>query len=207
MVTQEIDFLYDFGSPNAFLVHKVLPALAHRHGAVVRNLPILLGGVFKATNNQSPMQAFAGVAGKLSYQNAEIARFVKRHGLAFRMNPHFPVNTIGIMRGAVHSMGKPWETRYMDTVFDAMWIAGEKMDDPGVIARVLSAAGLPSDEIIAATQQDAVKQGLIDATSAAVARGVFGSPTMFVGDEMFFGKDSLGDLEWVLSTHGAQPPA
>ena len=95
----------------------------------------------------------------------------------------------------------------MDTVFDAMWIAGEKMDDPGVIARVLSAAGLPSDEIIAATQQDAVKQGLIDVTSAAVARGVFGSPTMFVGDEMFFGKDSLGDLEWVLSTHGAQPPA
>lgn len=195
---QEIEFLYDFGSPNAYLVHKALPALAARHGATVRTLPILLGGVFKATNNQSPMQAFAGVTGKLAYQRREIARFMSRHGIDFAMNPHFPVMTIGVMRGAVFSQGKDWESKYLNTVFDALWVHGDKMDDPATIARVLTAAGLPADQIMAATQTDPVKQGLIDATGAAVARGVFGAPTMFVGDEMFFGKDALGDLDWWL---------
>lgn len=191
----EIEFLYDFGSPNAFLAHKVLPAIATRHGATVRPVPILLGGVFKATNNQSPMQAFAEVRGKLDYQRLEMQRFVRRFELTFQMNPHFPVMTIGVMRGAVYAQGKPWETHYVDTVFDALWVQGEKMDDPAVIGRVLSDAGLPAEEIMQATQDGAVKQGLIDSTSAAVARGVFGAPSMFVGNEMFYGKDSLDELE------------
>ena len=196
----KFDFLYDFGSPNAYLVHKLLPDLATRCRATVTWTPILLGGVFKATNNQSPMQAFSGVAGKLAYQQVEIARFIERHDLPFQFNPHFPVMTIGVMRGAAYAQGKDWESDYINAVFDALWVQGAKMDDPDVIAQVLTDAGLPTADIMAATQKPEVKQALIDTTSAAVDRGVFGAPTMFVGDEMFFGKDSLTDLEWRLTT-------
>lgn len=195
----EVDFYYDFGSPNAYLVHKTLPALAARHGAKVTYKPMLLGGVFKATQNQSPMQAFAGVAGKLDYQRREMARFVARNDVPFAMNPHFPIMTIGVMRGAIYAEGQPWQAQYVDTVFNAMWRDGEKMDDPDTIARVLSTAGLPAADIMEATQTPEVKTALIEATDAAVKRGVFGAPTQFLGDEMFFGKDSLGDMEWVLS--------
>ncbi|MEX0279915.1 MAG: 2-hydroxychromene-2-carboxylate isomerase [Arenibacterium sp.] len=195
----EVDFYYDFGSPNAYLVHKTLPALAARHGAKVTYKPMLLGGVFKATQNQSPMQAFAGVAGKLDYQRREMARFVTRNDVPFAMNPHFPIMTIGVMRGAIYAEGQPWQAQYVDTVFNAMWRDGEKMDDPDTIARVLSTAGLPAADIMEATQTPEVKTALIEATDAAVKRGVFGAPTQFLGDEMFFGKDSLGDMEWVLS--------
>lgn len=191
-----IEFLYDFGSPNAFLVHKVLPGLAERAGAELLYRPVLLGGIFKAANNQSPMQAFAGVKGKLAHQNRQIDRFVQRHGITFNWNPHFPVNTLGLMRGAAFAQGQPWERSYIDAIFQAMWQNGEKMDDPNVIERVLRNAELPAEDILAATQQGDVKQKLIDATQAAVARGAYGSPTMFVGDEMFFGKDSLDELEW-----------
>lgn len=193
-----IEFLYDFGSPNAYLVHKVLPAMAARFGADVTYKPILLGGVFKATNNQSPMQAFADVKGKLRYQMIETQRFVDRHAIPYVFNPHFPVMTIAIMRGAVYAQGKPWAGRYIDAVFDAMWADGKKMDAPDVIKAVLDTAGLPAQEIMAATQSPNVKQGLVDATAAAVARGVFGSPTMFLGDAMYFGKDSLDDLQYAL---------
>lgn len=196
---KEIEFLYDFGSPNAYLVHKVLPDLAARHGARVRNVPILLGGVFKATQNRSPMEAFAGVKGKLAYEAREIDRFVKRHGIRYHTNPHFPVNTLMVMRGAVHAQGKEWETRYMDAVFNALWVHGQKMDDPAVIVDVLREADLPAKDITEAVQSLEVKQGLIDATSAAVARGTFGAPTMFVGNEMFFGKHSLPQLEYLLA--------
>lgn len=202
-MTQEIQFLYDFGSPNAFLVHKVLPDVAQRTGAELTYVPVLLGGIFKATQNQSPVQAFGGVKGKLDYIRVETTRFVQRHGLKFHWNPNFPVMTIGVMRGAIYAQGKDWEQRYLDTVFDAMWVNGKKMDEPDVIAEALNDAGLPASEIMSATQTDAVKQGLIDNTSAAVARGAFGSPTMFLGDEMFFGKDSLSDLEWVLARSDA----
>jgi 2-hydroxychromene-2-carboxylate isomerase len=198
MVTQEIDFLYDFGSPNAYLVHKVLPSLAVPANSAVVYVPILLGGVFKATSNRSPVQAFAEVKGKLEYQRLEMRRFVRRHNLVFRWNPHFPVNTITVMRGAIFAQGKVWERSYINTVFDAMWLYGKKMDDPGVIAEVLDAAGLPSEKILQATQTEDVKKGLMTTTSFAVERGVFGAPTMFVGDEMFFGKDSLPDLVWEL---------
>ena len=194
-----IDFYFDFGSPNAYLAWKVLPALAERVGATVVMKPVLLGGIFKATNNQSPMQAFAEVKGKLAHQNRQIDRFVQRHAITFAWNPHFPVNTLHLMRGAVFAQGQPWERSYIDAIFRAMWQNGEKMDDPTVIDRVLRNAELPAEDIIAATQQPEVKQKLIEATESAVARGTYGSPTMFVGDEMFFGKDALDELEWYVT--------
>lgn len=195
---QDVEFYYDFGSPNAYFVHKVLPGLARKHGVSVIYRPILLGGVFKATNNQPPMMAFKGVDHKLDYMRIEIARFIKRYKLPFHFNPHFPVMTIATMRGAVFAQGKPWEKSYIETVFDAIWVHGKKMDDPEVIGPVLGAAGLPVDDIFEATQDPEIKTGLADLTAEAVARKIYGAPTMFVGDEMFFGKDSLDDLDWYL---------
>lgn len=197
---QEIEFLYDFGSPNAYLVHKTLPALAARHGAAIRPCPILLGGVFKATGNQSPMTAYAGVKGKLAHQAREIERFITRHGIKYHMNPYFPINTLLLMRAAIYAQGKAWENRYMDAVFDAIWVHGQDLGDLQVLAQVLDEAGLPRAEILEATRDDKVKQALIAATTAAVARGVYGAPTLFLAGEMFFGKDSLPELEYYLST-------
>jgi len=196
---QPIEFYYDFGSPNAYLVHEVLPEIAKQSGAAQVYRPMLLGGVFKATNNQSPVQAFAAVTHKLAYQRLEIARFTARHGIAFSFNRHFPVNTIAMMRAAIYAQGKPWEQTFIDAMFTAMWQAGLKMDDPQTLEQVLTAAGLPRGEILAAVQSPAVKADLIDATAAAVDRGVFGAPTMFVGTEMFFGKDALPDVQYQLA--------
>ena len=191
-----IDFIYDFGSPNAFLARKVLPALAERTGARVNLIPCLLGGIFKATNNRSPGEAFGEVKGKLAYEGLETRRFVARHGIeGFRMNPHFPVNTLLIMRGLIAARRLGVGDRYLEVVEAAMWEAGEKMDDPEVVRRVLAAGGLDAEAILAATQDAAVKAELIANTEAAVARGVFGIPTFFVGGEMFFGKDRLGQVE------------
>lgn len=196
----KIEFYYDFGSPNVYFVEAVLPGIAAKHGASVVYKPMLLGGVFKATNNQPPMMAFSGVTHKLDYMHIEIARFIKRYNVDFRFNPHFPVITVAVMRGAVAAMGQDWERLYFDTVMNAIWRDGEKMDDPEVIARVLGAAGLPVAEIMEGAQSAPVKDRLREMTDAAVARKVFGAPTMFVGDEMFFGKDSLDDLDWYLGT-------
>ena len=191
-----IDVIFDFGSPNAYLSGKVLPAIAARTGAEINLIPCLLGGIFKATNNASPMVAFGGVAGKLAYEGLETRRFVARHGLdAFRANPHFPVNTLLIMRGLVAARRAGVGEAYVDVVQAAMWEAGEKMDDPEVVARVLTAGGLDATALIAATQDPGVKAELVATTEAAVARGAFGIPTFFVGDEMFFGKDRLGQVE------------
>lgn len=191
-----IDFVFDFGSPNGYLAWKVLPDIAARTGASVNLIPCLLGGIFKATNNRSPVEAFGAVAGKLAYEQLETRRFVERHGLtAFRMNPHFPVNTLTIMRGLIAARRAGVGDRYLEAVLAAMWEAGEKMDDPDVIRRVLDAAGLDGAGLLAATQDPEVKAELVANTEAAVARGVFGIPTFFVGDEMFFGKDRLGQVE------------
>lgn len=196
---QDIEFMYDFGSPNAYLVHRVLPGLAERYNARLRYVPVLLGGIFKATGNQSPMVSYRDIRGKLAYQSREMERFIARHGIRYRSNPHFPVNTLKLMRGAIFAQGKPWEGDYIDAIYDAMWIHGQQMGDAEVFRDVLSEAGLPVDEILAAPDDPQVKSGLIANTEAAVERGVFGSPTMFVGDEMFFGKDSLPDLEYLLT--------
>jgi len=195
-MSKTIDFIFDFGSPNAYLASKVLGGIAERTGATVRLIPCLLGGIFKATNNRSPVEAFGEVKGKLAYEGLETRRFVARHGLSdYRPNPHFPVNTLLIMRGLIAAKRMGVGDRYRDAVLAAMWEAGEKMHDPEVVTRVLTAAGLDAGAILAATQEPEVKAELIANTEAAVARGVFGIPTFFVGEEMFFGKDRLSQVE------------
>lgn len=191
-----IDFIFDFGSPNGYLARKALAGVSERTGASVRLIPCLLGGIFKATNNASPMVNFGGVKGKLAYEGLETRRFIEKHGLtAFRSNPHFPVNTLLIMRGLVAARRAGVEDAYLAVVLAAMWEQGEKMDDPEVVLRVLNAGGLDGEALIAATQDPEVKAELVANTEAAVERGVFGIPTFFVGNEMFFGKERLGQVE------------
>jgi 2-hydroxychromene-2-carboxylate isomerase len=191
-----IDFIFDFGSPNAYLAWKVLPGIAERTGVQINLIPCLLGGIFKATNNASPFVAFGQVKGKLAYEGLETRRFVAKHGLgAFRQNPHFPVNTLLIMRGLVAARRMGVGETYLAVVLAAMWEQGEKMDDPEVVARVLTAGSLDAQALLAATQDPEVKAELVANTEEAVGRGVFGIPTFFVGDEMFFGKDRLGQVE------------
>ncbi|MFN3573057.1 MAG: 2-hydroxychromene-2-carboxylate isomerase [Phenylobacterium sp.] len=195
-MAKTLEFLFDFGSPNVYLAWKALPPILRRTGASLKVTPILLGGLFKLTDNRSPVEAFAGVKGKLAYENLETQRFVARHGLsAFRMNPHFPVNTLLIQRGLVAAGRAGVAEAYREAVLAAMWEQGLKMDDPAVVAQVLDAAGLDSRALLEATQDPAVKAELMAATEAAAARGAFGAPTFFVGAEMFFGKDRLGQVE------------
>jgi 2-hydroxychromene-2-carboxylate isomerase len=189
-------FFYDFGSPNAYLSHKVLPAIEARTGARFRYVPVLLGGVFKLTGNQSPMAAFAHVRNKPEYERLEMARFVRKHGLDhFAPNPHFPVNTLRLMRGAVAAQTLGVASAYIEAMFAAMWERGLKMDDPAVWRETMVDAGLPADELLRLSQTDAVKAGLITNTEAAVEAGAFGSPTFLVGGELFFGKDRLDQVE------------
>jgi 2-hydroxychromene-2-carboxylate isomerase len=191
-----VDFIFDFGSPNAYLSWKVLPGIAARAGATINLIPCLLGGIFKATGNQSPMAAFSGVKGKLDYEALETRRFVAAHGLtAFRRNPHFPVNTLLAMRGLLAAKRLGVDEPYVAAVASAMWEQGLKMDDPQVVADVLTGTGLDARRILEATQDPEVKAELVANTEAAVARGVFGIPTFFVGGEMFFGKDKLHAVE------------
>jgi 2-hydroxychromene-2-carboxylate isomerase len=199
-VTKTVDFIFDFGSPNAYLSYQVLPAIAARHGASVNIVPALLGGIFKATNNRSPMEAFGEVKGKLAYEQLETQRFIARHGLTrFRFNPNFPVNTLLIMRGLVAAQRMGMAEAYLPAVLSGMWEQGLKMDNPEVVARLVAAAGLDAPALLDATQNPEVKQALIASTEAAVARGVFGIPTFFVGEDMFFGKDRLGQVEEALA--------
>ncbi len=159
-------------------------------------MPILLGGVFKLTNNQPPMVQFKDVKSKNDYMKIEIVRFIKKHGLArFKMNPHFPVNTVQIMRGAVAAESDGQLPKYADAVFRHMWEDGLKMDDPEVIRTALDAAGLDGARTLARIQEQDVKDKLLKNTEGSVARGTFGAPTFFVGNEIFFGKDKLRDVE------------
>jgi 2-hydroxychromene-2-carboxylate isomerase len=191
-----VQFHFDFGSPNAYMSHKVIPGIEQRTGARFDYVPVLLGGVFKMTGNQAPSTAFGHIKNKPDYDRLEMQRFVKRHGLtAFRMNPHFPVNTLQIMRGAVAAEVAGVLAVYVDAVFADMWERGQKMDDPEVLRARLDAAGLPTAELVRLSQTDEVKGTLLKNTEASVARGTFGSPTFFVGDEIFFGKDRLRDVE------------
>ena len=196
MPVPSVEFLFDFGSPNAYLAHKVIPSVEARTGTRFTYLPVLLGGLFKATGNRSPMEAFAGIPAKLAYEALERDRFVKRHGLTrFAPNPHFPVNTLAIMRGAVAAQTLRVFAPYVEAVFAAMWEEGRKMDDPGVIAQALTAAKLPAERLMALAQERAIKDELVANTTGAVERGVFGSPSFLVGDALYFGKDRLDDVE------------
>ncbi len=190
----EIEFLFDFGSPNAFLVHRAIPAIEAQGAVRFSYVPVLLGGIFKATGNQSPMQAWGHVAPKRAYDRLEMERFCAAHGIAdFTMNPHFPVNTLAIMRGAVAAQRLGVFAAYVEAMFAGMWAKGLKLDDPAVIAATLDEAGLPTADLLSEVQSDVVKQALANTTAHAVHRGVFGSPSFFVGDELYFGKDRLRD--------------
>lgn len=195
-MTKTVEFIFDFGSPNAYLAYGVLKDIAARTGAEVVLTPCLLGGLFKITGNQAPMTAFGGIQGKLAYEALETKRFVAKHKLdRYQFNPHFPVNTLLIMRGLVAARRLGVEQAYLDAVMAGMWERGLKMDDPQVVAAALTEAGLEAEAILAATQEPEVKAELLANTERAAARGAFGIPTFFVGDEMFFGKERLGQVE------------
>jgi 2-hydroxychromene-2-carboxylate isomerase len=191
-----VQFLFDFGSPNAYLSHKVLPDIAHRCGVDIEYVPVLLGGLFKMTNNRSPAESMAGIRNKPEYEEMERQRFIRRHRLdAYRFNPYFPVNTLQIMRGAVAAGRLGVFERYVDAVFAAMWEQGLKMDDPAVIESALTSAGLDAAKVMAMSQDADVKAELVANTQRAFEQGAFGSPSFLVGDELFFGKDRLRDVE------------
>jgi 2-hydroxychromene-2-carboxylate isomerase len=192
----KVEFLYDFGSPNAYFAHRILPQIEARTGIRFHYVPILLGGVFKLTNNKSPIVQFADIKNKLAYERLETERFIRKHGLSkFHMNPNFPVNTLTIMRGAVAAARDGVAASYVEAMFHAMWEDGRKLDDLVVIVATLKEAGLDGDRIAAQTQEQAIKDELIASTESAVARGAFGAPTFFVDDQIFFGKDRLRDVE------------
>ena len=200
MVTKSLELIFDFGSPNAYLCMKALPELLDRTGADLIITPCLLGGIFKATGNKAPMVQYADAPAKLAYENLEMQRFIEKHRLTkFRINPQFPVNTLTIMRGAVVAEDEGVLDDYVDAVNRAMWEDGLKMDDPEVIATFLSANGFDGPALLARTQEPEIKAKLVANTEAAVARGVFGIPTFFVRDEMFFGKDRLAQVEEALA--------
>jgi 2-hydroxychromene-2-carboxylate isomerase len=192
----KVEFLFDFGSPNAYLSHLVIPQIEKRQQVRFEYVPILLGGVFKLTNNRSPAEAYAGIQNKPEYQKLETERFVKRHGITrYRFNPFFPVNTLMIMRGAVAAQTLGIFERYVDEVFAHMWAEPKKLDDPAVLKAALLESALPADRLFELVQTLAVKDALLSNTQRAVERGTFGSPTFFVDGEIYFGKDRLRDVE------------
>ena len=189
-------FHFDFGSPNAYLSHLVIPAIERRTGVRFQYVPILLGGVFKLTNNRSPAESYAGVRNKLAYERLEMSRFIERHGIRnFVFNPFFPVNTLTLMRGAVAAQSLGIFARYVDEVFRHMWSEPKDMDDVDVLRAALEESGFDSQALLGLMQDPAVKQQLLDNTSNSVERGAFGAPTFFVGDAIYFGKDRLRDVE------------
>jgi len=200
----QVEFHFDFGSPNAYLAHKLILGIEQRSGAAFVYVPVLLGGVFKLTNNQAPLVQFKDVKNKLEYQRLEMRRFIEKHGLTqFQWNPHFPVNTVQIMRGAIVAQLDGNLMPYVDAVFHHMWEAPKKMDDAAVIRAALEESGLDAARILARIQDQDVKDALLKNTEASVARGTFGAPTFFIGEEMYFGKDRLRDLEEAIARSAA----
>jgi 2-hydroxychromene-2-carboxylate isomerase len=189
-MAKTLEFLFDVGSPTTYLAHKRMPGLIERTGAEVVYVPVLLGGVFKATGNSSP----AMVPAKGAYMNADLARFAKKFGVTLNFNPHFPVNTLTMMRMVAGLVGDDRFPLLVDTLFDAMWKGRKNMGDPAVVTAVLEKAGLDPAEMLGLAESQAAKDALKANTEAAIARGVFGAPTFFVEDEMFFGQDRL---DWV----------
>lgn len=195
-----IDFYFDFGSPNCYFAYKTLPAVALAHGAEINLIPCLLGGVFKTTGNVSPMQRFSGVKGRLEYEFLEMDRFAQKHGLtAFTLNPHFPINTLALMRGLVSYEDPGERERYIAVMLTALWETGENLNDNAVIRSVLEHGGFDPAAFEDAIASQPVKDKLMSLTNTAIERGVFGLPTFFVGDEMYFGKERLAQISELLS--------
>jgi len=187
--TRTVEYFFDVGSPTAYLAWTQLPKIAAETGAAIAWRPMLLGGVFKATGNTSPVT----VPAKGRWMNEDIARWARRYGVPFAFNPHFPINTLPLMRGATAvQMRRPADfLRYLDAIERAMWETPRNLGDPAVLAATLAEAGFDADELVALTSDPEVKARLVATTEEAVARGVFGAPTFFVGDAMFFGQDRL----------------
>ncbi|MDE0756626.1 MAG: 2-hydroxychromene-2-carboxylate isomerase [Pseudomonadales bacterium] len=197
----QIEFHFDFGSPNAYLSHLVIPQLEQRTGISIKYLPVLLGGVFKATNNVSPAVSMQGIKNKGEYAQIETQRFVSRHNItAYNRNPFFPVNTLQIMRGAVYADQSGFLETYVNEIYHHMWSDPKKMDDPQVMAQAMTSSGLPTEDILAGIQDPEIKKKLITNTERSVAMGTFGSPTFFVDSEMFFGKDKLDEFESLIKS-------
>jgi len=193
-------FMFDFGSPNAFLSHEAIPAIEQRTGVKFEYVPILLGGIFKATNNKSPAETLVGVKNKPEFYALETERFVRRFQVKpYTSNPFFPVNTLNLMRGAVAAQFEGVFEKYVDAAFHHMWREPKKMDDPEVALKAFAGSGLDAAKLFARAQEPDVKTKLIENTQSAVERGAFGSPTFFVGKEMFFGKEQLREVEELIS--------
>ncbi|WP_342726771.1 2-hydroxychromene-2-carboxylate isomerase [Bradyrhizobium sp. B097] len=191
-----VEFHFDFGSPNAYLAELALPGIERRTGVKFDYIPVLLGGVYKATGNMSPGESLRGIKNKPEYNALETERFLRRHNVTkFAMNPFFPVNTLALMRGAVAAQFEGVFESYFRAAYTHMWVEPKKMDDPQVFREAFLSSGIDIDRLIARAQQDDVKKKLIDNTSDAVARGSFGSPTFYVGNEIFFGKDKVREVE------------
>ncbi len=189
-------FWFDFASPNAYLVHRVIPAIEARTGAKFHYVPTLLGGLFKLTGNQAPMIAFADIPNKLAYERREMERFIARHALTqFRMNPHFPVNTLALMRCAAAAEAQDMLPAYTEAMFHYMWEEPRKLDDPEVLAATIAEAGLPADKLLALAQEPDIKARLATNTDDAYAKGAFGIPSFMVAGELWFGKDKLHEVE------------
>jgi len=204
MAAPNPQFLFDVGSPNAYLSHLVIPEIERRTGTKFEYVPILLGGLFKLTNNRSPIEAFGGVKNKLAFHAIETRRFLEHYHLKpYVMNPFFPVNTLLLMRGAVAAEIDGVLPRYVDAAFHHMWAEPKKMDDPEIAAKALAESGLDAARLLARSRDDDVKNRLMANTQDAMNRGAFGSPTFFVGDEMYFGKEQLRDIEELITAQKA----
>jgi 2-hydroxychromene-2-carboxylate isomerase len=192
--------MFDVGSPNAYLSHEAIPAIEQRTGAKFEYVPILLGGIFKATNNKSPAETLAGIKNKREFHALETERFVKRFKVQpYVWNPFFPVNTLNLMRAAIAAQLEGVFEKYVEAAFHHMWREPKKMDDPEVAAKALSSSGLDGAKLLTRAQEPDVKAKLLENTQSAVERGAFGSPTFFVGKEMFFGKEQLREVEEMVS--------
>jgi 2-hydroxychromene-2-carboxylate isomerase len=195
------EFIFDFGSPNAYLSHFVVKQIEARCGVRFDYGLVLLGGLFKLTNNQPPMLAFGEIPNKMSYMQLETERFIEKHGITkFKFNPNFPINTLQLMRCAIAAEKAGVLEKYIEVSLQAMWEQGLKMDDSAVILETFNANGLDGESLIAASKTDAVKQALLANTEKAAKRGAFGVPTFFIDDAMFFGKDTLRDIEELINS-------
>jgi 2-hydroxychromene-2-carboxylate isomerase len=196
----KVEFHFDFGSPNAYLSHLVIPEIEKRTGVRFEYVPILLGGVYKLTNNRSPAESLVGIKNKPAYERLETDRFVQRHGITrYRMNPYFPVNTLVLMRGAIAADSLGVFERYVDEMFRHMWADPKKMDDPAVLRVALKESGLENERFFELVQTQEVKERLLQNTQRSVDRGTFGAPTFFVDGEIYFGKDRLRDVEEMIT--------
>ena len=198
---KQFDFYFDFGSLASYLAHTQLAKICAETGATANLMPMLLGGVFQATGNTSPMN----VPAKGRYIYTDMKRFADGYGVPLEMNPHFPINTITLMRGATALLMRcdPDLGKYMDAMYKAIWVDGLDMNEPSVVSQVLSKAGFDATALVAMANEQATKNQLKAVTMRAVERGVFGAPTFFVGDQMFWGQDRI---EQVKVAVGRQEP-